>query len=467
MNILEQLVKELEQARKHTNPVGVHSAPTVHGPDGLFGVSGLERDVISSRVAGPGLASALGTIGSVTRYPLYPYVTGKQPATGSQVTNSCEEAPVAGQLMTCLQTAQFGLYMFSTRELELNKVGALIDAGERTDLRFVNDPLVMQMGSIFMNISNPQLALRVGREVLMRFLEVGMDFQELLSTQVYTGTGLANEFPGLELLVVENHYDAKTGVACGLASDVRDFGDVDITTSTGAASLVDHIVSMYRSAKYKAERMGFSPVEFVWVMRDQVFTKVSDIWPCAYMTSGCIPANSNVSVNINTDEQIRVRVAMREGKYLPIDGENVRVITDPWMPEDDLGGNLFSSDIYLLPMMVRGGRRVLFWEYFDYNSGVNQALVDGNLGGGEFWIDGGRYLVVKKPQKNFCVQWQIKIEPRLILETPQLAGRLMNVATTLTEHWIDPGTSSLYASNYGNPSGYGAPSLYNQWNNVP
>lgn len=467
MSILDQLVKELQTQQKHTYPAGVHSNPNVHGPNGLFGVSGLERDVISSRVTGKGLASVLPAVGDVKKYPLYPYVTGKTASSGSQVTSSCDYAPTAGNLTTCMQTAQFGLYQFRTRELELDTVGALVDAGERTDLMFVNDPLAQQMGEIWFNIPNRNLALQVGREVLQRFVELGLEFEEELSRQTYSGTGVDNEFWGLELLVTETHYDAKTGLACdSLASDVRDFGDVDISTSAGAAALVAQLVDMYRGRKYLAERMGLDPVQFAFVMRDQVFTEVSDIWPCAFMTSGCVPTNSNVSVNINTDEQIRMRVDMQTNKYLPIDGSRVAVITDVYLPETDLGGNVFSSDIYLLPMRYRNNRPGIWWEYFDYNAGVNQALIDGRMTN-FFWIDSGRYLVAKLAPKVFCTQYQVKIEPRLRLEVPQLAGRLMSVGYSLLNHWPDPGNSGLYSIGAdGVSTGYNIPNLYDNAGNI-
>lgn len=466
MTILDQLVKELQAQQKHTYPAGVHSNPNVHGPGGLFGVSGLERDVISSRVSGQGLASVLPVRPSNTKYPLYPYITGKTPATGSQVTSSCEYAPTAGNLKSCLQTAQFGLYQFRTRELELDTVGALVDAGERTDLQFVNDPLAAQIGQLWFGIQDKRMALMAGHEQLMRFVELGMDFEELLSEQLYTGTGVDNEFWGLELLVTETHYDAQTGLSCdALASDVRDFGDVDISTSAGAAALVAQLVDMYRNRKYLADRMGFSPVQFAFVMRDQTFVEVSDIWPCAFMTSGCVPTNSNVSVNINTDEQIRMRVDMQTNKYLPIDGEMVKVITDSWMPETDLGGNVFSSDVYLLPISYRGNRPGIWIEYFDYNNGVNMAIREGRMAN-NFWIDGGKYLVAQLPPKAFCTQYQVKIEPRLRLELPQLSGRLMNVGYSLLEHWRDSSTSSLYYVNGGVSTARPHPSLYDNAGNI-
>lgn len=467
MSVLDQLIKELQQQQKHTvGPSGAHNSPNVHGPNSLFGVPGLERDVISSRVTSQGLAGMLPAVGSNTKYPLFPYITGKTAASGSQVTSSCSLAPSAGHLQTCLQTAKFGLYQFTTREIELNTIGAKVNAGERMDLRFVNDPLAMQMGRIWLGIPDQQMALQAGRELLMRFVEVGEEFEEVLSTQVYTGNGLTNEFPGLETLVTETHYDAETGTLCpSLASDVRDFGDVSVSTSAGASALVGQLVDMYRRLRYRADAMRFGDVRFVIVMRRQLFQEISDIWPCAFMTSGCVTASDSAPVIVNSDEQIRMRNEMQTQKYLPIDGQRIQVIEDMWMPEEDLGGNVFSSDIYILPMTIRGGELALYWEYFDYNNGVNMAIQTGRLGG--TWIDNGRYLTTALPNVGFCNTWQVKIEPRIILRTPQLAGRLQNVAAAFSEHYIDPGTSSLYSLSDSGVDYYVAPSLYNQWDNTP
>lgn len=466
MAILEQLLKELQQV-KHTSPDGTPVGPMLHGPGGLFGVSGLERDVISSRVAAEGLASTLPARGSVTKYPLFPYITGKTAATGNQPDNECDDAPVAGNLKTCLQTAQFGIYQFRTRELNINEVGAIVDAGETTDLRFVNDPLVQTLGSIFPNIDDAESALELGREVLVRFVEVGMEFQDELSRQIYVGTGTGNEFAGLEVLVVEDHYDAQTGVVCdALRSDVRDFADEDISGVAGGQNIVATLVSMYREAKHNARVMRFGNTRWAFVMREQMFIELTDIWPCLYMTYRCQPENSNVSINVDTNAQLQLRMTMRDGNYLMIDNDRVAVILDDFMPEDDLGENLFSSDIYLLPLVVRGNREVLYWEYFDYSRGTSRAIRDGRLTT-DFWTDGGRYLWHKQPPKNWCTTWQVKIEPRIRLEVPMLAGRLQNVAVTLDKHWRNPGPSGGsvdYVLNGGNSTGRAIPNLYSSWN---
>lgn len=466
LKLFEQFLNK-EVGQKHTvGPVGTHSNPNVHGPQSMFGIAGLERDVISSRVVGNGLAGVLPVIGSNTMTPMFPYITGKTAPSGSQVGSSCEKAPAAGHLKTCIQTAQFGLYQFTTRELEVNTIGRLINAGERVDLRFVNDPLAEQMGRILLQIPDRGMALQAGRELLMRFVEVGMDFEEILSQQLYTGTGLVNEFPGLEILVNETHYDAQTGLECpALRSDVRDFGDVNITTAAGASALVTQLVDMYRQARYNADVMRFGMTDLRFVMRRQTFQVVGDIWPCAFMTSGCIPTNSNVSVNINTDEQLRMRIDMQNNLYLPIDGVRVPVVTDMWMPETDLGNGVHSSDVYLLPFTIRGGELALYWEHFNYGQALSEMNNMGRIN--TIWTDGGRYLTTRLAQVAFCEQFQTKIEPRIILRTPQLAGRLMNVAYSLVEHYRDPAVSSLYYLNGGVSTSRSQPNLYNQWDNIP
>ena len=88
---------------KHTTPTGTPSTPYLHGPGGLFGVSGLERDVFSTHVRPMGLLSVLPARGSVTTNPMYPYITGFADVTGSNPTNVCDDGRTAGPLKNCLQ----------------------------------------------------------------------------------------------------------------------------------------------------------------------------------------------------------------------------------------------------------------------------------------------------------------------------------------------------------------------------
>src|SRR3990172_9160097 len=130
-------------------PVGAY----MHGPGGLFGVEGVERDLFHTRIAPNGLAAILPTFASQFTHPLFGYITGFQDVTGTVPVNVCDDPETAGQLKTCLQTAPFGRYSFMSRELEINRIGQLISRGEFNDLRLLNDPLAPELGaSIFPNL---------------------------------------------------------------------------------------------------------------------------------------------------------------------------------------------------------------------------------------------------------------------------------------------------------------------------
>lgn len=469
MSILEQLMKELGQVQqKHTQPTIYHNNPTVHGENALFGVLGAERDVISSRVDSTGLAGMLPAIGTVDLYPLYPYLVGRDAATGSQPTEKCDDAPTAGAFRSGFRTAKFGAYQFESRNLDITRSAQLLNRGETADLRFVNDPLARELGnSIFANMvgGDQQSMLRLGSEFLMRQVEIGQDFHQVLSVDTYTGAGTGNTIFGLESLVSASQYDAITGsVLTSLASDIRDFGDVDVTTTAGAVAIVNTIVDAYRFAKQKAATMRMTGVTWSLVCRPQLYNYLVDLWPSSMMTFGAIARNANVAINISADASLQLAQEMRMGSYLWIDGDRVPVVQDMWMPEDQLGANQFASDIYLLPMSARG-TRTLFWEYFDYSQGTAQAIRDSQTAN-FFWSDQGKYLWTVKPPKNWCVMAQAIIEPRLTLLTPQFASRISNCAYTIDQHWYDGNTASSYYVGDDGSSYFLPPSYYGQDGNL-
>ena len=122
------------------------------------------------------------------------------------------------------------------------------------------------------------------------------------------------------------------------------------------------------------------------------------------------------------------------------------------------------NDIYFVPLTVRGGLATTYWEYLDYSRGAMVGAADGNYAPGDFWTDGGRYLWHKKPALNWCVQLLAKIEPRIILLTPQLAGRLQNVQYCPLQHERTPFPGDPYFVNGGVSTARSGPSFYSDWN---
>ena len=474
--VLQALAKALEPLlQKHTTPTGTPSTPYVHGPGGLFGVSGLEREVISTRVHPRGLAGTLPMAPSVTMNPLFPYLTGFRDFSGDVADGVCDDGPTAGSLKSCIQTAQFGRYTFMTRELEVNRVGQTIDRGEFMDLTLLNDPLVSALGGIFPSLA-PQQQILAGREMLTRMVEVGVSFQNHLGRQTYianpannSGGGGYREFPGLDILIGINKVDALTGTDCpSLDSDIKDFNYAKVDDLN--ADVVNVLTYMMRYLRHNATTMGFDPVDWVLAMREELFYELTAVWACSYMTYRCTTRVAGQDqLVIDANDQLEMRDALRNGKYLLIDGLKVPVVTDDFVVEEssadtnrvDIG--CFASDIYVIPLRVRSNIPATFWQYFNYQEGTIPAINDGRFGQ-FYWTDGGRYLWHLKPPLNWCVQQIAKIEPRIILRTPHLAGRLTNVQYCPLQHTRDAHPDDDYFTDGGVSTPRAAPSLYSDWN---
>ena len=479
-NVLDMLVEALAERMKmnprykHTSPSGTPSTPYYTGPGGLFGVQGLERDVISTRVQPKGIAGVLPARGSMLTNPLFAYITGFLDVTGSVADGVCDDPQTAGPGKSCIQTAAYGRYSFLTRELELNRVGQQIDRGEFLDLRIINDPLLQSMGSIVQpNVAGSAL---LARETLMRFIELGIAFQNLLARQIWVGNPANNsagggyaEFPGLDILIGTGKVDAITGTNCSsLDSDIKDFNYEKVDEG----DIVNVLTYLMRYLRHNADGMGFNPVNWVIAMREELFYEISAVWPCSYLTHRCTFRNTDGTqvLNVDANDQIQFRDSMRQGRYILIDGMQIPVVFDDGITEETAGDNAnidegcFASDIYVIPTTVRGGLAVTYWEYMDYMNGALQAAQDGGYGTEYFWTDSGRYLWHRKPPTNWCVQWIAKVEPRIILRTPQLAGRLQNVQYCPLQHTRQPFPDDPYFVNGGVSTPRAGPSLYSDWN---
>ena len=467
MSVLQQLLGELNAKYKTTG------APYYTGPGGLFGVPGLERDVISTRVQPISFASKLPAVGTVMTNPQFPYITGPTNEIGAEAETACGPCAEAGHMKSCIQTAQFGRYCRETRELEINRIGQQINRGEFQDIRVINDPILEDLKTITPSVSgNPSLF----REVLMRFLEVGVSFQNLLGVQFYegnpansTGEGY-KEFPGMNILIGVNKVDAQTGVPCpSLNSLIRDFGNqvitdpIDYYAEHTNPNIVLELTYMMRYLKHLAESNRLNPVDWRIVMREALYYDLTSVWPCAYLTSRCEPLYGNDLQFVNAADQIRLRDEMRNGQYLLIDGIKYPVEFDSFIEETEIQPGVFSSSIYIFPMTVMGGYLSTYWEYLDYSKGAMVGAEDGNYAIGDFWTDGGKYLWHKEPPTKWCIKFSAKIEPRVILRTPQLAARLMNVGYEPLIHTRDAHPDNPYFVDGGVAEPRPGPSLYSDW----
>jgi len=333
------------------------------------------------------------------------------------------------------------------------------------DLNLVNTPLVNQFGGMMQDFYggglNETQALQAGREMMLRILEVGVAFERWLCPSVFTGNpsnssagGGYKEFPGLDLLIGTNKVDALSGATC-------------------PSLIVKTITTMMRILNRKAVQQNMAPADIRMVMREDLFYHLTEIWPCRYITYRCDNidgANIDPVGSFSAESMYNMKVEMRNGQYLMVDGKRVPVLFDDCIPEENQADNAaipiggFASDIYFVPFSIRGGTyQTLYWEYKDYRNAIVPDINTARASG-FFWSDNGKFLWGLQPPVVWCLDMIAKIEPRLILRTPQLAGRLTDVVYVPLQHTDDPLPSQDYWVNGGVPSGRPAPSPYSEWN---
>lgn len=467
---------------KH-DATGTPTTTYAHGPGGLFSYPGVDPRVFSAMLGvEAGLIGALPKFASTFTNPLFTSITGVQDDVGTEPDAVCDPAVVAGLTKACTLTSVFGRYRRQTRELYLNRLGQYVDPADPPNLRLMNafpginggDPLL-----------NPALAQPMGGNILNLELskvlfEFGTSVSRMLDRQLFAGNPVNNtagggymEMMGLDILVGTGKVDAITGVACpALDSDIKDFNYQNVRDFS-PSDIVETLTYMYRYVRNNARRSGLLPVEWVWLMREELFYEITNVWPISYLTSaGTMGQVRDVDWqrgNINLNDAAEQRDRMRRENYLLIDGIQIPVILDDGITElyNGIDANVpsgsFASDIYLIPLTVLGGTPVTYIEYFQHdNASLMQALGQGRLEN-QVWTTNNGAWIWSSERTRLCVFWEGKVEPRLILRTPQLAGRLQNVLYSPLQHTRQPFPDQPYFFNGGVTSRGTGPSYYQEW----
>lgn len=443
----------------------------VHGPNGNFTWPGVDPVVFHTTIGSRGIIGQLPTRSSVYQFPTYQTITGVTADVGSEKTNVCDDAPVAGLIKGCMVSSVFGRYERSTHEVEINRLGQRNDRADPMDLRIVGTPMA-QSGLFAGPNADPRAPGNLlGSEMAHLLWQRNVSMHRLLSKQLWRGNPANNtagggykEMTGIASLVTTGYKDAQTGATCAaLDSIVHNMAYRRLDASGSGDAYLDIITYIFMVLENLADDTGVSPVRWVMAMRPELFQELVNVWVCAYLTYRCA-VDGNERLNIDGAEQVRMRNEMLQGKYLLVGGRRVEVVLDQGIAftsnttNASVTSGCFASDIYILPMSVVGGESVMFLEYFDQgNADIREALGEGGILGR---VE-GPFLTVMK-QKNFCVQWQTKIEPRLVLRTPWLAARIQNVQYCPTMNARQPFPEDPYHKNGGLTSRE-APSYYRVW----
>ena len=184
------------------------------------------------------------------------------------------------------------------------------------------------------------------------------------------------------------------------------------------------------------------------------------------MTNRCKnDAGTRVGI-INDNVNISERDRMRNEMTIPINGKFYPVVVDNGIYEYDSTNSAnvtkgcFASAIYAVPLTIVDRMPSTYMEYVDYTKAAPDV---GLLHGKEdfWWTDGGKYSWVYDGS-YWCYKLALKSEQRIVLRTPQLAGKIQRVGYCPLQHLRDSDPASSYNFD-GGVSVRGATSYQAVW----
>jgi hypothetical protein len=432
---------------------GASAGTALHGPGGLLGTLGLNKQIVNAMIMPRGLAGRIPVRPSVNTNELYPVLTGQLASTGSEPTAACSDWPIVGSFKTCKQTFTFGQQGRMSQVLNIKYAGQTINRGEFRDNVLLGKPGgdLPTPGPI-----NWQRVFQTEWEYKLGELYNG--YTRDYARYFYTGNRMTTagsqgwiQYEGLDRQIKTGKIDASTGARCAAVDSlVIDFNGASINTSGG--SIYTTLANAVNNLERLSEQLGLE-VKWAISMRYGAWLMLTSIWPCIYATSGC-PTSYGVVRTSSLEEQTNMRDQIRRTRMLPIEGNEYEVVVDDAINETVAAGGVtgtYQSDIYFVPLTVNG-EPSLFWEYFPFDVEATAAAARMAPQGQFEPTDGGRFLLTKLSPTHTCVQAEIVERPRLILLTPWLAARFQNLRYSYaiherewdpaSEYFVDGGSST-------------------------
>jgi hypothetical protein len=452
--LMEYLAKKEGMATK--DPASIGTFTGIYQPGGIFSVPGTDRDVFTAHIRPQGISSVLPMFPGNEDNPRYATITGFTATSGARPVNPCDDSP-AGFMKGCYLTARFGRVSYDTQTIEWDKV-------RRKTNRGVFDDLVLHGRVLGLTDLTPQnlnegqmlniitMSEMIGAAVQLERDLVVQDWQG--SPAVATAGGGYIQYPGLDLQIATGQVDAETNTLCpALDSDVKDFA-YNLVGGAGN-SIVEYVGTMEWFLRNNARKMGLEPATWQIAMRPELWQILSEVWPCVYNTNRCSGAmqGANSRLVLQGDEMVATRDQMRQSMTIDINGRPYPVVVDDGIFEHTNANNAnvppgsFASSLYFVPLTVTNGFPVTYRQHVDYRLGAADVALLPN-GIVDFWTDRGVYSWAYDGEK-WCYKLSVKTEQRIVLRTPQLAGKVQNILYDPLQHLRSPFADNPYFEDGG------------------
>lgn len=476
---------------KHDPFAGTPTGPYSHGQFGLFNMPGSLPSIYSAIMGGESAANDLPIISGIFNTDGYNaevglttimtgVTAGEADSWANQPTEKCAEPPSGGLLKLCTIANPYGKVWGGTEKLDITEVGSVVHRDETVGFQLMNNPMQNSVLAPSNPMGGSSLEIELYRRTWLSLFSITRLVNQLLYTAnpaVSAASNNAKQWVGMQIQINQNNKrDAYTSNLCTAANSVIfDAGLVSIDEDPVAIYRL--IEEAYRHVKYNTRQQGLEPcMHKIWVQED-LFKKLTRSVPItehlhALNTMVNSPGFTLGRVNIDATDATELGHRMYRDRYLPIDGDMVPVVVDTYIPELDVttqAGLLpgeFASDVYIVPYTVLGGIPVTGWDFKSWNNPDIQAA-SSMFNSIQTWTveDGGRSLWFRY-ENTGCLQTSYVLAPRLACFTPQIAGRVNNIAYTPQLHVRSYDPTSQYFLDGGRTNG-NSDSFYNSWSTDP
>jgi hypothetical protein len=490
LNTLQQTygAPPMQVGQKHDTTTAP-SGPYGHGVGGLFSMPGQDARIFSAMLQP--VNTILNDLPVLTADPIpgagyggyqqefFTTVTGvtaSQQTDANQPTAECSPFPEGGLLKVCTLVSPYGRYGASLPTLNLETLGMLANPA---------DPTYLQLMNMAQPDAGPSLPGGMQgilyNEFTKRAFTAVHGYAQYVSRKIWNGdpalSAASNRWRdvlGLNTQInAGNKRDAISNTLCtAMDSDVKDFGYQQITGTVN--DIVRYMDMMFAYLNWNASQAGMGNVRWKIYMRPQLFDEIAKIWPIRYYQEAMLQVNNFTNARFNFGSEVAdLRDRMRAEAFIPLRGMRVEVGLDEGIAERNSTTNAqltpgqFASDIYFVPLTVLGGVPVTYLEPFNQANAITEAVIREGRVLNTFTSDGGQYRWYTRQTDN-CVSWSFVSQFRIVVRTPQLAGRITNVAYAPLQHFRSAYNDEVsYFSNGGRTNNPVTPSYYSEWSATP
>lgn len=464
-DILQQLARALgqylpAQGQKATgNPIGSY----LYEQGGLFGRCDGASTLVNAMVGPIGFEKALLWQGTDVEREFVDAWT-------DIVINSGEQSAVCGDCATasmraCAQFYCWGRFCRQSQELQFDRIG--VRANQSVPIRNLFGSITDPTGGVLI----PQ-GSAISDDFYVQTAMVAYALRLRNSQLLWTGnpannSGAYQEYNGFQLLVNTGKFDAYTQLGCdALDAFLINVGNQALTSDDSATTGIRRLFRrMVQQFQVRANRAGLD-----WDSATMYIVMTPNQWDCVarlYACSGvdlCSSLRTGATINVDGSQ-----VQARYEEYLtrmelPIDGKWYPVVLDSQIPETHGQANGSCSDIYFITTEL-SGRTVTYGQYQDFNRTYGRVRneLTSMFGSDDIAItDNGRYALIRQNSRG-CFDIQAYVKPRIVMEMPQLSGRLRNVCCGVTaEPFPDVTGSGRVYERDGGRSITPVPVLYGQ-----